>query len=260
MKRLLVMMLLMAGLFALQAAYYAPRLPDRVASHFNAHGEPDGWADKSTFLILSVILPLIVVSVFVTAEGITQALASAAIRKAAPSSEPSADEQQVRQQQAGRAAIRHWSDFMFWIGTGMMVFLFATLHMAIRANLTPPPVLRHVWPTIAVYLLFVALLGVRLAVRLRETTRDLPRPERPPDVWFPAKRFGWGWGFPCCWQGWVVMIGWLIAVMIGLVALLRGEPSPLRFGLVSLFVIAMSGLFIAICWAKGEKPRWRWGE
>jgi len=30
--------------------------------------------------------------------------------------------------------------------------------------------------------------------------------------WFPAKRFGWGWGLTEAWQGWVV-----IAVFAGLV-------------------------------------------
>jgi len=24
-------------------------------------------------------------------------------------------------------------------------------------------------------------------------------------IWFPAKRYGWGWGFPICWQVWVVL-------------------------------------------------------
>lgn len=31
------------------AAYY-PRLPEQVASHFNAAGEPDGWSERSVFL------------------------------------------------------------------------------------------------------------------------------------------------------------------------------------------------------------------
>jgi hypothetical protein len=22
--------------------------------------------------------------------------------------------------------------------------------------------------------------------------------------WFPAKRYGWGWGLPVTWQGWLV--------------------------------------------------------
>jgi hypothetical protein len=35
--------------------------------------------------------------------------------------------------------------------------------------------------------------------------------------WFPAKRYGWGWGIPCSWRGWLVLAafrsaarGWLI--------------------------------------------------
>ena len=24
--------------------------------------------------------------------------------------------------------------------------------------------------------------------------------------WFPAKRYGWGWGFPTTWQGWVTIL------------------------------------------------------
>jgi len=25
------------------------------------------------------------------------------------------------------------------------------------------------------------------------------------NYWFPAKRYGWGWGIPVTWQGWAVM-------------------------------------------------------
>ena len=31
--------------------------------------------------------------------------------------------------------------------------------------------------------------------------------------WFPAKRYGWGWGFPTTWQGWLVIA--LYVVLIG---------------------------------------------
>ena len=24
------------------------------------------------------------------------------------------------------------------------------------------------------------------------------------EYWFPAKKYGWGWGLPSTWQGWVV--------------------------------------------------------
>jgi hypothetical protein len=33
-------------------------------------------------------------------------------------------------------------------------------------------------------------------------------------IWFPAKRYGWGWGLPVAWQGWVVLLAWL-ALFVG---------------------------------------------
>ena len=74
------------------------------------------------------------------------------------------------------------------------------------------------------------------------------------EIWFPAKRYGWGWGFPVTWQGWVVFLGYIILVLGGTQLVLPARPTA--FG--GLVVILTIGL-IAICWIKGEKPRWRWG-
>ena len=73
--------------------------------------------------------------------------------------------------------------------------------------------------------------------------------------WFPAKRYGWGWGLPTVWQGWAVMVAFAILVLVGAVFLLpsRGEAVFVAY---STFLCAV---LIAICWAKGEPPSWRWG-
>lgn len=82
----------------------------------------------------------------------------------------------------------------------------------------------------------------------------------PPEkkIWFPAKRYGWGWGLPTCWQGWVVMIVWL-ALTIGGVDALQPclNTHPILF---ECFVWGMALVLIIICYWKGEKPRWRWGD
>jgi hypothetical protein len=39
--------------------------------------------------------------------------------------------------------------------------------------------------------------------------------EPTPGYWFPAKRYGWGWGPPLTWQGWVFMISWLVVFFCG---------------------------------------------
>jgi hypothetical protein len=73
--------------------------------------------------------------------------------------------------------------------------------------------------------------------------------------WFPAKRYGWGWGPPLTWQGWVVLIVW-IAILSG--AAMRLMPMhPIEF---LVFAILMAGFLTLICYIKGEPPRWRWGE
>lgn len=76
------------------------------------------------------------------------------------------------------------------------------------------------------------------------------------EYWFPAKRYGWGWGLPSAWQGWLVLAGYLIAV-IALTRLFPPHAQPLPFySLVTLATIAL----IFVCWLKGEPPRWRWGK
>jgi hypothetical protein len=74
--------------------------------------------------------------------------------------------------------------------------------------------------------------------------------------WFPAKRFGWGWGFPVAWQGWAVLAAF-IALVVGGVFIFPPRTAMIAF---AAYVAALSILFIGICWLKGEPPRWHWGD
>jgi len=78
-------------------------------------------------------------------------------------------------------------------------------------------------------------------------------PAQPP-YWFRAKRYGWGWGLPATWQGWVVFVLWLVGAAAGV---------PLAIFSLPLFIVWMFVLLaglLAVCFAKGEPPRWRWGN
>lgn len=71
--------------------------------------------------------------------------------------------------------------------------------------------------------------------------------------WFPAKKYGFGWGPPICWQGWVVVVAYVVLLVIGAWLFLPNHKA---------FLACVAGLTIVlctICWLKGEKPRWRWG-
>ena len=76
------------------------------------------------------------------------------------------------------------------------------------------------------------------------------------EYWFPAKRYGWGWGAPRTWQGW--------ATLLGHIALLAGGTilfdKRTQVGLYLLYVAVITGLLLFICVRTGEPPRWRWGK
>jgi hypothetical protein len=74
--------------------------------------------------------------------------------------------------------------------------------------------------------------------------------------WFPAKRYGWGWGPPTTWQGWIVVVLYFGLIITGIVV------WPPRRDLAAFLVWAtfLTGLLMAICWIKGEPPGWRDGR
>ena len=79
--------------------------------------------------------------------------------------------------------------------------------------------------------------------------------EKYDEYWFPAKRYGWGWGPPNTWQGWVVLVGYITAVL-----LISNFVPPRRHPVVYFVSMLVStAALITICWFKGEPPHWRWG-
>lgn len=75
------------------------------------------------------------------------------------------------------------------------------------------------------------------------------------NYWFPAKRYGWGWGMPCAWQGWVAFALFWVLLLIGAVKILPAH-GPQAFVVYSL---GLTVLLVLVCWVKGEPPgsgRW----
>jgi hypothetical protein len=76
-----------------------------------------------------------------------------------------------------------------------------------------------------------------------------------PKYWFPAKRYGWGWGLPVTWQGWVALILWGATLFLGR----RYLPHENIYAQIA-FALATAGLLGSICLKTGEPPRWRLGH
>jgi len=89
-----------------------------------------------------------------------------------------------------------------------------------------------------------------------EVDRMTPLEEEERKYWFPAKRYGWGWGLPTVWQGWATILAYLVA--LSLCAYVYPPASKPASFLESTVVISI--LLIAVCWIKGEPLKWRWGK
>jgi hypothetical protein len=89
--------------------------------------------------------------------------------------------------------------------------------------------------------------------------RDPPDQEHDqatvPRYWFPMKTYGWGWGPPCTWEGTLVTLAYV--ALLALAPFLFPPDRDMARFLVS--VCGLTAVLIAICWWKGEPPRWRWG-
>jgi hypothetical protein len=71
--------------------------------------------------------------------------------------------------------------------------------------------------------------------------------------WFPAKRYGWGWGPPIRWQGWAVLV--VYALLLTAVAFIFLPDDRIVAFLLSSVVLTAA--LLVVCWLKGERPRWR---
>ena len=73
-------------------------------------------------------------------------------------------------------------------------------------------------------------------------------------AWFRAKRYGYGWGLPLRWQGWLVLAIYVFSLLF--TGLHFGRPRGIEFG---VYLTVFTLLLVAICAWKGERPKWRWG-
>lgn len=64
MKTPITLILILLAVAAGQAFYYAPQLPEQLASHFGAHGEPNGWQSLAEFLQFYATMLGIMLAVF----------------------------------------------------------------------------------------------------------------------------------------------------------------------------------------------------
>lgn len=76
------------------------------------------------------------------------------------------------------------------------------------------------------------------------------------NYWFSAKKYGWGWGLPSAWQGWVTLLIYFLLLAVS-AYLFNPETESTAF---VFSAIVLTVLLVLVCWAKGEPAAWRWGK
>ena len=73
--------------------------------------------------------------------------------------------------------------------------------------------------------------------------------------WFQPKRYGYGSGLPVAWQGWALLIGFLVLIVAASVLI----PYTL-LGYFSVVTILTVAFVIVVARTTRGGWRWRWGE
>jgi uncharacterized membrane protein len=116
---------------AWQYAYYSPRLPEVLASHFAANGAVNGWQSKSAFFTLELFIVVLAAAVGFGVPRIIAALPVSLINLPNKKFWLSAERRDETM-----AYMRAWSA---WFGCALLAFLLFVMELAFRANLRTPP-------------------------------------------------------------------------------------------------------------------------
>ncbi|MDP1690283.1 MAG: hypothetical protein Q8L52_03745 [bacterium] len=84
--------------------------------------------------------------------------------------------------------------------------------------------------------------------------------DNPEGYWFKRKLYGWGWT-PALWQGWAVLaifLVYVVWVVSGIEHSSDTVPDTEMYWFLGKIAFG-AAILIAVCYWKGEKPKWQWG-
>jgi uncharacterized membrane protein len=141
-----------------QAIYNFPLLPDRLASHFNAAGVPNGWMTKPTFFAVYFAMVLIAaVPEFIVPSSIARS-SNARINL------PHKDYWLAPAQRAD--TIAYFEKSFAWFGCAILLLEVLAMGLAIQANFSSPPLLPAT-PIMALIVAFSVYTVVWVALMFR---------------------------------------------------------------------------------------------
>jgi uncharacterized membrane protein len=143
-----------------QLAYYYPRLPEKVASHFGANGIADGWMPKNEFVMTTVVTFLFTLGILLGSALLISKLPAETLNM--PNKEYwLAPERKTE-------TIAFMGGQMLWFSAATALLLVAIFQMTYQANRMPTPRLGgESWIYLVSYLAFTLFWTIGLVRRFR---------------------------------------------------------------------------------------------
>jgi len=158
------LILLLTSIFGIicQLLYW-PRLPEKVATHFDANGLPNGWMLKESNFIFSSVILIFITSVFLLTPFLLKKCPTKWINF------PKKDYWLAPERK--ESSILIISNWMYFIGLTTNIFLIIIFHLVYIANTTNPVKLNNglFFPILIIFLLISIGWGITLHIRFNKT-------------------------------------------------------------------------------------------
>ncbi len=142
-----------------QITYYYPVLPDRVASHFGASGNPDAWSSKDSFIKTSLFAVGLVAVLFSCIGCMLRKIPASLINL------PNKDYWLAPERREKTFDIL--SQYFLWFGSATLLLLLDMLHQTFRVHLGKARSLEHPVTSIVVYSGFSLIWSIRLIAKFK---------------------------------------------------------------------------------------------
>ena len=144
-------------LLLVQTVYYYPKLPEQMASHFNAAGEPDDWTGKQAFFFLMWGMYLLITLIFAAMGPLLSRIPESMVNL------PNRGYWFAPERKA--ETVRVLSEYMLWMGSATLVLFLAIMHITVEANIGVDPGIGPPWLIIGSYLGFTVLWCIAFFLR-----------------------------------------------------------------------------------------------